>query len=65
MYELRRAHFEGNKGKPGKSDKGHGTDGKDIRFTVPIGTEIYEVKKSEINSTDRELQFKVKVADLD
>jgi GTPase involved in cell partitioning and DNA repair len=45
LYELRRAHFKGNPGKPGKGEKNNGTDAKDVRFTVPLGTEIYEVKK--------------------
>ncbi len=44
LYDLRRAHFKGNNGKPGKGEKGHGTHGKDIHYTVPLGTEIYEVK---------------------
>lgn len=45
LYELRRAHFKGNSGDSGKGDKNNGTDAKDIRYTVPLGTEIYEVKK--------------------
>jgi hypothetical protein len=40
-------------------------DARDIRYTVPLGTEIYEVKRSETDSFDRKLQVKVKVADLD
>lgn len=45
LYELRRAHFKGNNGKLGKSGKRNGTDGKDIRYTIPVGTEIFEVKQ--------------------
>ena len=45
---MRRAHFKGNPGQSGKGKKGHGNDGKDVRFTVPLGTEIYEVKHQEI-----------------
>jgi GTPase involved in cell partitioning and DNA repair len=44
LYELRRAHFKGNNGKPGKGEKNDGTDGKDIHYTVPLGTEVFEVK---------------------
>ena len=69
MYELRRAHFKGNSGKPGKGEKNNGTDAKDVRFTVPLGTEIYEVKKQTLSkenaSEDRDLMAKIKVADLD
>ena len=46
LYELRRAHFKGNNGKSGKSQKAIGTNGRDIHYSVPIGTEIYEVKRS-------------------
>jgi GTPase involved in cell partitioning and DNA repair len=31
-------------GTSGKGDKNHGTDGKDIHYTVPLGTEIFEIK---------------------
>ncbi len=68
MYELRRAHFKGNNGKPGKGDKNHGTDGKDVHYTVPLGTEIYEVKMQQLAkelSANRGDQIKIKVADLD
>ena len=46
LYELRRAHFKGNNGKPGRSQKMNGPHGKDIHYNVPLGTEVYEVKRS-------------------
>ena len=46
LYELRRAHFKGNGGRPGKGLKQHGNDGRDIHYSVPLGTEVYEVKRS-------------------
>lgn len=53
LFELRRAHFNGNSGKSGKGGKGHGNDARDIRFSVPLGTEIHLVKRAESGSTDR------------
>ena len=50
LYELRRAHFKGNTGKPGRGQKMHGTHGRDIQYSVPIGTEIFEVKRSSSSS---------------
>lgn len=46
LYELRRAHFKGNNGKPGRGDESHGTNGKDVHYSVPVGTEIYEIKRN-------------------
>ena len=68
MYELRRAHFKGNSGKAGKSQKRNGNIGKDIRYSVPIGTEVYEVKKnsSGLSKDKAHLgEIKYKIADLD
>ena len=68
MYDLRRAHFKGNNGKPGKGDRGHGTDGKDIQYSVPLGTEIYEVKMQQFTSdltASKGDQICIKVADLE
>jgi len=65
---LRRAHFKGNNGKPGKGDKGHGTDAKDIQYSVPLGTEIYEVKMQQFTSdltSSKGDQICIKVADLE
>ena len=71
LYELRRAHFKGNNGKSGKSDKANGTDGRDIHYSVPIGTEVYEIKRSvqskeqaKALGTGRD-EIKIKVSDLD
>lgn len=71
MYELRRAHFKGNHGKSGKSQKSNGNHGKDIHYSVPLGTEIYEVKRS-VGAKKKERirqqgfgEVKIKVADLD
>ena len=63
MYELRRAHFKGNHGKHGKGQQRHGTDGKDIRFSVPVGTEIHKIKTKFVG--DSLVEEKIKVADLD
>ena len=67
LYELRRAHFTGNNGKSGKGDKSGGNNGKDIRYTVPLGTEIYEIKSKtktkNLMASGSEV-FKIKVADL-
>lgn len=46
LYQLRRAHFYGNDGKHGRGKMQNGKAGKDIKFSVPIGTEIYQVVKS-------------------
>ena len=44
LYDLRRAHFYGNNGKYGLSKHRNGITGKDTYFSVPLGTEIYEIK---------------------
>lgn len=68
LYELRRAHFKGNNGKPGKAMKANGTDGRDIEYSVPLGTEIFEIKR---NTKKQSLQaigkneVKIKIGDLD
>ena len=71
LFELRRAHFKGNNGKPGKSEKQNGTNGKDIHYSVPLGTEVYEIKRS-VGSKKQAAQLKtgrdevkIKIADLD
>lgn len=68
LYELRRAHFKGNNGKPGKGIKQNGNHGKDIHYSVPLGTEVYEVKRS---ASSKKLakrsdgDVRIKIADLD
>jgi len=68
LYDLRRAHFKGNNGKPGKGDRAHGTDGKDIQYSVPLGTEIYQVRMqqftSDLTASKGGDQICIKVADL-
>lgn len=63
LYELRRAHFKGNHGKYGLAKQRHGTDGKDIRFSVPVGTEVYKIKTKMKDGII--IETKNKVADLD
>ena len=46
LYDLRRAHFKGNKGKPGRGQKMNGNDGRAIQYSVPVGTEVYEIKRN-------------------
>ena len=46
LYELRRAHFKGNDGKAGKGQESDGTHGRDIQYSVPLGTEVYEIKRN-------------------
>lgn len=67
LYELRRAHFKGNKGKNGKGQKRDGADGKHVRYSVPVGTEVYEIKKSDPTSKFvlPEGEIKLRVCDLD
>ena len=57
------AHFKGNMGKHGKSHQRHGLDGKDIRFSVPVGTEVHKIKTKLVGSSF--VEEKIKVADLD
>ena len=64
LYELRRAHFKGNPGKPGKANQRHGHDGKDVRFSVPVGTEVHLIK-TKTSSNGVLTEEKLKVADLD
>lgn len=68
LHDLRRAHFKGNHGKPGLGSQRGGQNGKDKTYTIPLGTEIYEV----INSMKGSKQMQnlqpeqlIKVADLD
>ena len=56
LHDLRRAHFKGNHGKMGLNGQRNGANGGHKTFSVPVGTEIYEVKE--------DLEY-VKVADLD
>ena len=66
MHELRRAHFKGNSGKHGKGQKRGGSDGKNIMYNVPIGTEIFKIKKTEdADDPDCIVEQLAKVADLD
>jgi len=68
LYELRRAHFKGNNGEPGRSEISNGSDGKKIEYSVPIGTEIYEIKRSTnkvINSISGSNEVKIRIGDLD
>ena len=46
LHDLRRAHFKGNNGKPGKGSQRFGQKGADKTYTVPLGTEIYLVHNS-------------------
>ena len=74
LYELRRAHFKGNQGKAGKSQKSNGTHARDVHFSVPLGTEVYEVKRStgskkqarasRVTGAGRD-EVKIKIGDLD
>jgi GTPase len=63
LYELRRAHFKGNHGKHGKGQQRHGMDGRDIRFSVPVGTEVHKIKTKMVG--DSFVEEKTKIADLD
>ena len=68
LYELRRAHFKGNNGKSGKGQKRHGADGKDIRYNVPIGTEVFQIKRNVKSSQLSKVtgtEYFEKIADLD
>ena len=70
LFELRRAHFKGNNGKPGKAQKRNGTDGKPVQYSVPLGTEIFEIKRNIKNKQQAEFShgadyMTFKVADLD
>ena len=47
LHDLRRAHFKGNHGKHGRRKAQNGQDGSDKSFTVPLGTEIFEVLNSQ------------------
>ena len=63
MYDLRRAHFFGNKGGYGTSKRRDGNVGKDTYYSVPMGTEVWEVTRT---TTDGMIEEKkVKIADLD
>lgn len=66
LYDLRRAHFKGNNGKSGKGNKRDGQEGRDIHYSVPIGTEIYQIKRnSKAKLLSQQGEIKVKLADLD
>ncbi len=77
LYDLRRAHFFGNDGTSGMAKQRNGKMGKDIYYSVPLGTEIFEIKKQNpsksLQSTVREdgvtvtkaEECKIKIADLD
>ena len=41
LFDLRRAHFKGNPGKPGKGQKRNGLTSKNVLYSVPQGTEIW------------------------
>jgi GTPase len=67
LYQLRRSHFKGNSGKHGTGKGKHGKEGKPVRHSVPVGTEIYKVIKSVPSDTrvKREEEHKTLLADLD
>lgn len=72
LHDLRRAHFKGNSGKSGKPKQRNGRNGSDCKFLVPLGTEIYEIKKGmkfsasqRLKTVTPELEELSKVADLD
>jgi GTP-binding protein len=47
LHDLRRAHFKGNDGKIGRGKGRNGINGSDLSYTVPLGTEIFEVFNSQ------------------
>ena len=53
LHDLRRAHFKGNNGKQGKGSQRFGADGAKKTFSVPLGTEIYQVKNSNRDQAKR------------
>lgn len=66
LYQMRRSHFIGNSGKHGMGKGRHGKDGKDIHFSVPIGTEVYKVIKSDPSDNKRndDIEHKIFMTDL-
>lgn len=66
LYQLKRAHFNGNSGQHGMGKCRHGKHGKDVRHSVPIGTEIYKIVKSNPTDTRKkvEKEHRVLIADL-
>ena len=66
LYQLRRAHFYGNDGDHGRGKMQNGKAGKDIKFSVPIGTEIYQIVKSDPKSNKKNVneEHKIFIADL-
>ena len=66
LYQLKRAHFNGNNGQHGMGKCRHGKHAKDIRHTVPIGTEIYKVFKPDPEDKRKNVskEYKVLLADL-
>jgi GTP-binding protein len=67
LYQLKRAHFKGNPGKHGMGQCKHGHNAKDIRHTVPLGTEIYKIVKANpsVIKKNRETEHRILLADLD
>ncbi len=66
LYDLRRAHFKGNNGKHGKGGQRHGFSGPPLRFRVPLGTEVIEIKKNMLSQKKAiGAEIRTKVADLD
>ena len=43
LHDLRRAHFKGNHGVMGRRERRDGPNGVHKSFTVPLGTEIFEI----------------------
>lgn len=43
LHDLRRAHFKGNHGVMGRRERRDGPNGVEKSFTVPLGTEIFEI----------------------
>ena len=64
LYQLRRSHFYGNPGKHGSGNRRNGKDGKDIRHSVPLGTEIYKVFRPDLNSRNKNEEYKQYLVDL-
>ena len=45
LYQIGKAHLNGNPGKSGSGDKKNGKKGGDIIYRVPIGTMVYELEE--------------------
>lgn len=67
LYQLRRAHFKGNNGGHGTGKCMDGKNGKSVRHSVPVGTEIYKIVKADPSVKQRQPSQEVRVllGDLD